>query len=159
MKESVLDVLMYLFDHYIEQDHDYRPDQDALRFHLQEAGFEDRQVSKAFDWLEDLSTQKDQPDTIRLVNSDSLRVYNSAEQNKLSVECRSLILFLEQTGVLDAKDREFVIERVMALETDEIDLQQLKWVVLMVLLNQPGKEAAYAWMEDVVMDDACLNLH
>ena len=49
MKESVLDVLMYLFDHYIEQDHDYRPDQDALRFHLQEAGFEDRQVSKAFD--------------------------------------------------------------------------------------------------------------
>jgi len=159
MKESVLDVLMYLFDHYIEQDQDYRPDQDTLRYHLQEAGFEEKQVSKAFDWLEDLSLQKEKPDTISLNSPGSFRIYDEAEQAKINVECRSLFLFLEQTGVLDAKDREFVIERVMALETDEIDLQQLKWIVLMVLLNQPGKEAAYTWMEDIVMDDGCLNLH
>ena len=30
---------------------------------------------------------------------------------------------------------------------DELDLDDLKWVVLMVLFNQPGSEAAYAWME------------
>ena len=159
MKESVLDVLMYLFDHYIEQDQDYRPDQDTLRFHLQEAGFEENQVTKAFDWLEDLSMQKEKPDIIKLNNPDSFRIFVDTEQDKLDVECRSLLLFLERTGVLEPGDREFVIERVMALETDEIDLQQLKWIVLMVLLNQPGKEAAYAWMEDIVMDDACLSLH
>ena len=68
-------------------------------------------------------------------------------------------MFLEQSGILDARDREFVVERVMALDTDEIDLQQLKWVVLMVLLNQPGKEAAYTWMEDMVMDDVNINIH
>jgi len=33
----------------------------------------------------------------------------------------------------------------MALEQDEMDLDDLKWVVLMVLFNQPGSEAAYAW--------------
>lgn len=159
MKESVLDVLMYLFDHYIEQEQDYRPDQDTLKYHLQEAGFEERQVSKAFDWLEGLSMQKEEPDTIRQCNPDSFRIYDQKELGKMNVECRSLLLYLEQTAVLDVSDREFVIDRVMALETDEIDLQQLKWIVLMVLLNQPGKEAAYAWMEDIVMDDACLNLH
>ena len=159
MKESVLDVLMYLFDHYIEQEQDYRPDQDTLKYHLQEAGFEERQVSKAFDWLEGLSMQKEEPDTISQCSPDSFRIYDQKELGKMNVECRSLLLYLEQTGVLDVSDREFVIDRVMALETDEIDLQQLKWIVLMVLLNQPGKEAAYAWMEDIVMDDACLNLH
>ena len=42
----------------------------------------------------------------------------------------------------------------MALEDEEIDLDQLKWVVLMVLFNQPGRESAYAWMEDLVIDHA-----
>jgi Smg protein len=40
------------------------------------------------------------------------------------------------------------------LETDEFDEEKLKWVVLMVLFNQPGAESSYAWMEDFVYDDA-----
>lgn len=47
-----------------------------------------------------------------------------------------------------------MIDRVMALETDEIDLRQLKWIILMVLFNQPGQEDACAWLEDLVFDDA-----
>jgi Smg protein len=47
----------------------------------------------------------------------------------------------------------------MALDIDGIDLRQLKWVILMVLFNQPGKEAAFAWMEDIVMDDVNAILH
>ena len=41
----------------------------------------------------------------------------------------------------------------MALEADEIDIGQLKWIVLMVLFNRPGQEQAFVWMEDLVMDD------
>jgi len=33
-----------------------------------------------------------------------------------------------------------VIDRLMALEGDEIDLEKLKWVVLMVLFSQPGRK-------------------
>jgi Smg protein len=40
----------------------------------------------------------------------------------------------------------------MALESDEITLDDVKWVVLMVLFNQPGQEASYAWMEDLMFD-------
>ncbi len=42
---------------------------------------------------------------------------------------------------------------------EAIDLQQLKWVVLMVLLNQLGKEAAFGRMEDMVLGDVNLGLH
>ena len=55
--------------------------------------------------------------------------------------------------VLDADQRELVLDRAMALDQDELDLDDLKWVVLMVLFNQPGSEAAYAWMETQMFAD------
>ncbi len=159
MKESVLDVLMYLFDQYVEEEADVTTDQDSLRIQLKEAGFPDQQVNRAFDWLEGLALPRENNEDDNLNDKISLRVYCVPEMEKLSVECRGLLMFLEQANILDAFDREFVIERVMALDTEEIDLQQLKWVVLMVLLNQPGKEEAYAWMEDIMMDDTNSNIH
>lgn len=159
MKETVLDVLMYLFDNYIEEEIDLTPDQESLRVQLKQAGFRDHQVSMAFDWLEGLTLQKSDTETTQLINTPSIRLFSDMEAEKLDVDCRGFLLFLEQAGVLDAYDRELVIDRVMALDTDDIGLRQLKWVVLMVLFNQPGKEAAFTWMEDIVMDDMNAILH
>jgi Smg protein len=39
----------------------------------------------------------------------------------------------------------------MELDAEEIDLDQLKWVVLMVLFNQPDDSIAYSRLEEVVM--------
>ncbi len=57
------------------------------------------------------------------------------------------LLYLEQQGVLGADQRELVLDRALALDLENVGLDDLKWVVLMVLFNQPGSEAAYAWME------------
>jgi Uncharacterized protein conserved in bacteria len=40
---------------------------------------------------------------------------------------------LERLGILSPQQREIVIERMLALDADELDTEQLKWVVLMVL--------------------------
>ena len=159
MKETVFDVLMYLFENYFEEDYEINSDQESLKYELVQAGFGDNQVSKAFDWLEGLALQKDLIQSDNLTEKSTLRMYSEREMEKLDVKCRGFLIFLEQSGVLDAFDREVVIDRAMALEAEEIDLQQLKWVVLMVLLNQPGKEAAFTWMEDIVMDDTQSGLH
>ena len=74
-------------------------------------------------------------------------------------EARGFLSFLEQHGILDAGQRELVVDRAMALDQDEIDLDDLKWVVLMVLFNQPGSEAAYAWMETQMFDGEDEALH
>ena len=133
MKESILDVLLYLFEHYIGDDADTLRDRDPLHDGLIEAGFSPAEISKAFDWLDGLAQQ-------RLAGGE-------ARVDRLDVDCRGFLLFLEQQGVLDAGQRELVLDRAMALDQDEIDLDDLKWVVLMVLFNQPGAEAAYAWLE------------
>jgi Smg protein len=159
MKETVLDVLMYLFDNYIEEDVELDHDEDTLRLELKEAGFGDYQVSRAFDWLEGLAMQKESTGLPTLGQSPSMRILCDEEANKIDAESYGFLLFLEQIGVLDGNDRELVIDRLMALGTDEIELQQLKWVVLMVLFNQPGKEAAFAWVEDLVMEEFNTSLH
>ena len=158
MKETILDVLIYLFDHYVEEEIEIVSDQTDLKTQLIQAGFADIQVDKAIDWLEGLASQKDGLDT-DVLPSRSIRVFSEVENEKLDMECKGFLLFLEQSGVIDAEDRELVIDRVMALETESLELQQLKWVVLMVLFNRPGKEAAFAWMEDIIMDDISTIIH
>jgi len=159
MKETVMDVLMYLFDNYIEEEVEFSPDQESLKIQLKEAGFGGQQVDKAFDWLEGLALRKESNISVHLTDTKSLRLFNDNEIAKLDADCRGFLLYLEQADVLSVSERELVIDRVMALETDDIDLQKLKWVVLMVLFNQPDKEAAIAWMEDIVMDNINANLH
>ena len=158
MKESVLDVLIYLFDHYVEQELEIIPNQKDLKSQLNQAGFADIQIDKAINWLKGLAIKKDEFD-VGIVHSRSTRVFSSIENEKLDVECKGFLIFLEQSGVLDSEDRELVIDRVMALETETIELQQLKWVVLMVLFNRPGKEAAFAWMEDIILDEVSAVVH
>src|SRR3546814_12179339 len=81
------------------------------------------------------------------------RVYFGPELDKLDVECRGFLMVLEQHGILDPAQRELVLDRAMALDQDELDLDDLKGVVLMVLFNQPGSEAPYARMETQMFVD------
>jgi len=156
MKESILDVLLYLFEHYFTEDADLVRDRDSLQSgplfeELGQAGFSPAEINKACDWLDALAQQR--PSATPRRTDGPTRVYFGPELDKLDVECRGFLMFLEQRGVLDAGQRELVLDRAMALDQDELDLDDLKWVVLMVLFNQPGSEAAYAWMETQMFED------
>lgn len=159
MKETVLDVLMYLFEHYFDDDTELDSDRESLQRELAQAGFPASEIDKAFAWLEALTSEATLTAPIDGDALPAVRVYADQECERLSLECRSFLLFLEQVRVLDAAARELVIDRVEALDGEEIDLEQLKWVVLMVLFNQPGKEAACSWMEDIVLEKASGRLH
>jgi Smg protein len=52
-----------------------------------------------------------------------------------------------------------VIDRLMALGSETVDKEQLKWVVLMVLFAQPGQETAFSRMEDLVFEDTADVMH
>lgn len=158
MKENILEVLMYLFENYMNDEIEFDTDEESLRTELEQAGFHKAEISKAFLWLEGLAGLQDGTEPLAL-NAASIRIYTAEEIEKLDLNSRGFLMFLEQSGVLDHNTREMVIDRVMALESEEIDLEQLKWVVLMVLFNQPGREAAYAWMEDLVFEEMPGILH
>ena len=58
MKESVLDILIYLFENYFdgELDEGFEPDRETLKQELEHAGFAARDVERALGWLEELAT-------------------------------------------------------------------------------------------------------
>jgi len=151
MKETILDVLLFLFENYFYDDPDAVRDRDSLQNGLIQAGFSPTEISKAFDWLDELANQR--PILAEPRSNGPVRVFVEAEVDRLDRECLGFLMFLEQHGVLDADQRELVLDRVMALDQEEVDLDDLKWVVLMVLFNQPGAEAAFAWMENQIFGD------
>lgn len=151
-QETVLDVLMYLFENYLDEDDtELQPDREILRTELEAAGFPGQEVSKAFEWLEGLAEAPPAAENIQTANA--MRVYGPEEILRLDVTARGFIMYLEQIGILNQTQRELVIDRIMALEAAEIDIDHVKWIILMVLFNQPGQETAYARMEDLVMEE------
>ena len=154
MKQSVLDVLLYLFENHIE-DSETPLNRDSLQQQMIDAGFPMREVLKAFDWVEALESERP-PMAAQGDQQRPVRVYHPVESARLDADCQGFVHFLECNGIIDAERRELIIDRAMALDEEEISLEELKWVVLMVLFNEPGHEDAYAWMESLMFDqDPC----
>jgi Smg protein len=151
MKETVLDVLMYLFETFVDSEDEPEPDRLELRDELERAGFGDCEIDRALDWLDGLNVSgADVSDTPL---APSMRIYDRSEQERIDPTSRGYLLHLEQIGILPPAQRELVIDRLLALDSEDIDIDQIKWVVMMVLFSQPGHEHAYAQMEDLVFAD------
>lgn len=146
---------MYLFENYIHSEAEVMVDHDELTEELTRAGFHLDEIYKALSWLEKLAELQDNdahPYLTRVGNT-TVRIYTAEEMQRLDTDCRGFLLFLEQVNLLDVTTREMVIDRVMELDTKDFYLDDLKWVVLMVLFNVPGRENAYSQMEDLIFDE------
>lgn len=152
MTENVLDVLMYLFETYTDADIEPEPDRKALRDELERAGFAYGEIEKALEWLDGLAARGEDPGW-QAPTERATRVFSNHEHLHLDAGCRGYLMYLEHIGILPPAQRELVIDRLMALGNEEIDVEQIKWVVLMVLFSQQGQESAYARMEDLVFEE------
>ena len=145
----MLDILIYLFENYVNGDNDIAPEPDraSLTSELSQAGFADRDIEDAFQWLESLaqlSATVHEP-------SSALRVFSEYECARLNTECRGYLQHLENLGILNPLQREWVIDRLLAVTREDIDIEEVKWVVLIVLFSQPDAAMAYSRMEDLVL--------
>jgi Smg protein len=158
MRENVLDVLMFLFENYFDDDDaETCADRDVLTVELEAAGFPRAEVGKAFDWLESLATDDDNPP--KRAGAGAIRLFNDEETARLDARCRGFLIHLGNVGILDANTRELIIDRILALDTASVDLDDVKWVVLMVLFNQPGQEIAFDRIENLVLEQRDAALH
>lgn len=158
MNENVVDILIYLYENYMDAEQVARPEQDELHEELAQVGFRESTIRKALQWLNDLAWHQGSLE-YREHTAKSIRVFTAREVARLDVECRGLLMFLEHSEILDQISRELVIDRVVALDGPPISVDELKWIVLLVLMNQPGQEGAFARMEDLVYNQTPLYLH
>ena len=162
IKQSVVDVLMFLFERYLDddtQDDNNRvtDERDSIQLRLEEMGFHNHDINQAFDWLEDLADlrEKDQPIPVK---ATSTRIYSEEEKKLISLESIGFLNFLEQTHILTSITRELILDRVIALG-HPLDAEQLKWIIMIVLHSHPDEENALALMEDFIFDETTDFLH
>ncbi|MGY8868291.1 MAG: DUF494 family protein, partial [Methylophagaceae bacterium] len=95
MKENVIDVLLYLFENYIDNDDVSQPDKAALESELEQVGFPELEIDKALVWLENMTVIAEDSAGSPLL---AMRFYAEQELKLLNTACRGYLLFLEQVG-------------------------------------------------------------
>lgn len=157
IKQSVVDVLMFLFERYLDDDElnetsKVTDERDSMQLRLEEMGFHNTEINQAFDWLEDLAEIQDDQQFVPVKDS-STRIYSTHEKKLIGIESIGFLHFLEQTNILTPVTRELILDRVVALG-HPLDAEQLKWIIMIVLHTHPGEENALALMEDFIFDEA-----
>ena len=89
----------------------------------------------------------------------SIRIYTAQENEKLGSAGQQLLDRLVNLGVLNQFSREMVVDRVMALESMDVDIDHVRWVSLMVLSNQPGFDEIAEWTEVIVTEGSVPVIH
>ena len=130
----MFDILVYLVENYFHNGQ--LPDAETISKRLSAAGFEDDDISEALTWLSGFEQPGEIDSDTAFNQSRGFRIYADEELANLTAEARGFILFLEDSDIISAPQRELIIERVLALAEPAVDLEKIKLIVLMVLWNQ-----------------------
>ena len=132
------DILVYLFENC--QRNELWHDKDRVAKKLSAAGFDDSDISEALSWFAGVVRASHRTLSPLPDSGVAFRAYAPKELAKLDAECRGLLMYFEQSGILTPNIREHVIERALAATGEALTIEQLKLIVLMVLWNEqtPG---------------------
>lgn len=155
----MFDILVYLYETYYRPE--TCPDSIALAKKLSAVGFDDEEIIAALDWLRGLADTTNRlvvPNLDESLNfqacslSKGFRVYTEEESSLLGTEAIGYLHYLQNTKMLDALQREILIERAIAVEDAPLSLAKFKVIVLMVLWSQ-GRESEMMLFDELLLAD------
>ena len=157
----MFEVLVYMFENYI--DTQFRPDDSTLSRELSASGFDKDDINGAFNWFNQLESSVEKPELFTHARHANTRVFTEDELKKISGECIGFILFLVNAKILNAAQRELVLELAMSLPQLQINIEEMRWIVLMTTWGAsktgPDKTKEYLFIEDVLLNKEKPTLH
>jgi Smg protein len=154
MKASLLEILISLLAHQVNKAvhgaNLLSPEQAMIL-----ATSSNSDLAKATAWFETLVNKSLSPipsaSTFHI--RSSIRIYPDEERNKLGEEGIKLLEELVQIKVLSLAQREVVIDQLMKLDTDEIPIHQLRWVLFVALATEAKNAEQLCWLDCLVLKD------
>ncbi len=167
----MFNILVYLYETYCRPD--TCPDSIALAKKLSSVGFDDDEIIAALDWLSGLadttnglaaaesnSEKSDDGDdryvgasSALLLASEGFRFYTEEESAMLGSEAIGYLHFLQDSKMLDAQQREIIIERAFAIDEAPLSLAKFKVIVLMILWSQ-GRQSDMLMFDELLLDES-----
>ncbi|MBC3908975.1 DUF494 family protein [Undibacterium umbellatum] len=145
----MFDILVYLYETYYRPD--ACPDTVALTKKLSAVGFPEDEISEALDWLTGLAINTAEP-VVAAPISQGFRIYAEQEIAALGTPALGFIQYLESAGLLNANQREIVIERALVVNESPLPLDKLRIIVLMMLWSQ-GAEPDMLMFDELLLSD------
>jgi Smg protein len=135
-------------------DSEYELDPESITTELINEGFKDFEIASALSWLDNLSKIHNQDPSVKMqaAQPTSLRIYCDREESIISLECQGYILYLEQAKILTPYSREIIIDCIMSLDVKELSIDDLQWLILMVLHNDPNSKSEFTQLESMLLD-------
>jgi Smg protein len=157
----MLDTLFFLYDSYSHAE--VAPPRDQLVRKLENIYVDQDMAKPTLDWLERYAGLSHSDHTATYGNVSGFRCYAAPELERLDAACRGGIASLENSGMLDATQRERVIEGLLALDEnedededgdrEEIELDHVKRVAILVLWGRNGSDKLLP-ADEIILDDA-----
>ena len=110
----MLDLLIYLFENYISTKPKLNINDITLE--LEEAGFNNKDISSAFDWFSHLEKISSNP---KLTHKNSLRVLSQNECEKISGEAFTFLTFLLNAKILNSTEFEVILGEKAKIKIDK----------------------------------------
>lgn len=155
MDENTLEVLVYIFENYNELEFFANQKAKKITDELQNVGFERDQIDQACMWLEGFGeTLRRALDIIEQNHSGipsptNTRVFSHEETARFSTRSLGLLVMLEHCGILNPQTRELVIEHALALDKQEIEPTQLRWIIMIVLMDHINGQSLLEWTREL----------
>lgn len=151
MKEQLIPILLYIFDHHMKNNELQVEKIEDLLEDLETAGFDKELSATAVAWLEDIISLHKAESMHTNTESTATRVFTPEEISILSTEVRGYILYLERAGILNPVTRERVLNRLISVDEYPIEVEHVKLVTMLVLEHEPEKhQAALQSMEELL---------
>lgn len=152
----MFDILVYLYETYYRPE--TCPDSIALAKKLSSVGFDDEEIMEALNWLSGLADSTRQlaanaeiEVAPRLTSqTQGFRIFTEDENRHLGCQALGFIHYLHNAGLIDAQQREVIIDRAMAIDESPISLAKLKVVVLMMLWSL-GSEPGMLMLDELLL--------
>lgn len=135
MKERIVEILMYIMSEIQSEKGIADIDVGDLR----NRGYTQSEISAAFSWLYDNMKLNEAGITHQgVASAGSRRVLHEVEKQMLSTEAQGYLIQLRELGLLNDRDLELVIERVIMSGFEKLVPSELQEIVASVLLAKAG---------------------
>ena len=117
---------------------------------LSAVGFESQEITEALNWLSGLRELS--VDAAVEQSESAHRVYCAAELEHLGAKGLGFLQFLVSARVLTPRQREVVLDRVMAVPGEQVEFDDLKIIVLMMFWSL-GKEPDALILDELFVEE------
>jgi len=143
MLSRLIEMVSYILAKTLESDDD---DWGLLRSELTEQlegrGFKDHEIDIAFEVANRIRSRVEDGPSISFPLRTN-QIYQFLERMKLTIAARGYLMTLVKEGVLSPEQREDVVEQAFFLDTSEVDVGEIQYLVNQILGGDawPGEDS------------------